>query len=194
MTRPARHTVYRACITLYPPAFRHHYGEDLVQHFDDLVVDRGVRAASFRVALDLVVTVPAYRLERIMSQQRSATAMGIIITLIAAGGVFGLLTDNASPGALLLLVAAVLAGAQRSLLARAVRTPVAGLRRRRLSTSAALAGLFVVCQAAYFALVGDTWTTRETLFVVVGTSALVGALIFFVVGLFTPKVGPQLVS
>ena len=193
MTSPAGHTVYRACTHLYPRAFRRHYGDDLLQHYDDLVVDRGVRAASLRAALDLVVTVPAYRLERIMSQQRSATTMGVIITLVAAAGVFGLLTDI-YPGAVPLLMAAVLAGTQRSMLARAIRTPVAGLRRRRLRTSAGLAMVFVVCYLAFNALIGDSWTSRETVFVIVGTSAMVAALIFLVVGLFTSKVGRHLVN
>lgn len=193
MTKPARHMVYRACINLYPPTFRRHYREDLVQHFDDLVVDRGPRVASFRTALDLAVTVPTYRLERIMSQQHSATTLAVTICLVAAGGVFGLLTDI-YPGVVLLLAAAVLGVVQRSTLARAIRTPVAGLRSRRLRISAVLAVMFVVAYAVFLMTIGDSWSIRATILTVVGTTAMIGALIYFVVGLLTPKADPHLVN
>lgn len=139
MTTPARHVVYRACINLYPSSFRRHYREDLVQHFDDLVVDRGLRVASLRTALDLVITLPTYRLERIMSQPRSA------------------------------------------------------LRRRRLTTSAVLSVVFVVSSVIYTLTIGDTWSPLATVLTGVGTLAMIGALVFLVVGLFTPKVDPLLV-
>ena len=193
MTMPARHGIYRACIGLYPKAFRLHYGEDLVQHFDDLVVGRGRRRACLRTGLDLAITVPTYRLERIMSQQHSATALVAIVTLVAAAGVVSLLT-GVYPGLLLVGVAAVLAVAQRSTLAKAVRTPVAGLRRRRLTISAGLGAVFVACFVAYLALIGDTWTTRETVLACIGNVALVGSLVTLVVGLLTPKADPPLAA
>ncbi len=193
MKVPARHGVYRACINLYPPTFRRHYGEDLVQHFDDLVVDRGLRRAWLRTGLDLLVTIPNYRMERIMSQQHSATTLVIVISLIAAAGVISFLT-GAYPGLVLLGAAAVLAVAQRSTLARAIRTPVEGLRRRRLTISAVLAVVFVVCAVVYAMVIGDTWTPRETVLAGVGTLAMIGAPIFLVVGLLTPKADPRPVA
>jgi hypothetical protein len=185
--------VYRACINLYPPTFRRHYREDLVQHFDDLVVDRGLGGACVRTGLDLVITVPNYRLERIMSQQRSATTLVVIISLVAAAGVISLLT-GVYPGLALLGAATVLAVAQRSTLAKALRTPVAGLRRRRLRISAVLAVVFVVCSGVYAMVIGDTWTPRETILAGVGTLAMIGAPLFLVVGLLTPKADSQLVA
>jgi hypothetical protein len=190
MNTPARHRVYRACINLYPSTFRRHYREDLVQHFDDLIVDRGLRGACLRTGLDLLITVPNYRLERIMSPQCSATTVVVIVSLVAAAGVVGLLTGF-YPGLVLLGVAAVLAVAQRSTLARALRTPVVGLRRRRLTTSAVLALVFVACFGAYLVLIGDTWTVRETILAGVGTLAMIGAPLFLIVGLLTPKAHPQ---
>lgn len=193
MTTPARHRVYRTCINLYPPTFRRHYREDLVQHFDDLIVDRGPRGAYLRTGLDLLITVPNYRLERIMTQQHSATTLVVIISLVAAAGIVSLLT-GVYPGFVLLGAAAVLALAQRSTLAKALRTPVAGLRRRRLTTSAVLALVFVICFGVYSAVIGDTWTVRETILAGVGTLAMIGAPIFLVVGLLTPKADPQLLA
>ena len=70
----ARTRVYRSLVRLYPSAFRHEYGEDLVAHYADLVADRGARAARTRTALDLAITVPRYHLEHVMTEQHSATA------------------------------------------------------------------------------------------------------------------------
>jgi hypothetical protein len=128
-----------------------------------------------------------------MSQQRSATTLVVIISLVAAAGIGGLLTDF-YPGLVLLGAAMVLAVAQRSTLAQALRTPVAGLRRRRLMTSAVLALVFVICFSVYTVVIGDTWTVRETILAGIGTLAMIGAPIFLVVGLFTPKAEPQLVA
>lgn len=193
MRTPARHRLYRACIILYPPTFRRQYREDLVQHFDDLVVDRGRRGACLRTGLDLVITVPNYRLERIMNQQRSATTLVVIISLLAGAGMLSLLIGLYA-GLVLLGAAAVLAVAQRSSLAKALRTPVAGLRRRRLRISAVLTVVFVVCYAVYAMVIGDTWTLRETILAGIGTLAMIGAPLFLVVGLLTPKADPQLVA
>ena len=193
MTTPARHGLYRACITLYPPAFRRHYGEDLVQHFDDLVVDRGRRGACLRTGLDLVITVPLYRLERLMSPQHSATALVVVISLVAAAGVLSVLT-GLYPGLVLLGVALVLGVARRSTLAQALRTPVVGLRRRRLTISAVLAVVFVLSFVVYSMVIGDHWTMRETILAGVGTLAMIGAPIFLVVGLLTPKANTRLIT
>ena len=193
MTTPARHRVYRACTNLYPSTFRQHYREDLVQHFDDLIVDRGLRRACLRTGLDLVITVPIYRLERIMSPQHTRTALVVVMSLVAAAGVLSLLT-GVYPGLALLGAATVLAVAQRSTLAKALRTPVAGLRRRRLTISAVLAVVFLVCAGVYAMVIGDTWTPRDTVLAGVGTLAMIGAPLFLIVGLLTPKADPQLVA
>ncbi len=103
-----------------------------MQHFADLVTDRGARAAWTRTGVDLIVTIPRYRLENIMTEQHSATILHLAITLLAAGGVLSLLT-GLGPGLALLLAAVVLAVSQRSTLAHAIRTPDTNRRRRRLA-------------------------------------------------------------
>lgn len=178
--------LYRVCTILYPAPFRDRYREDLVQHFDDLVADRGLLRAGLRTALDLAITIPNYRLEQLMNQRHSAPILMVVFCLVAVAGVVGLVT-GVYPALVLLAVAAVLAAAQRSALAKALRTPVVGLRRRRLTTSAILAGLFIITFGAYLTLIGDTWTPRETALAGVGTTALAGAFVFFVVGLLTPN-------
>ena len=178
--------MYRACINLYPPTFRREYGEDLVQHFDDLVVHLGLRRACLRTCLDLAITLPNHRLESIMSQQHAARTLTGVISLIAFAGIVSLLT-GVYPGLALLGVAAALAITQRATLAKAIRTPTAGLRRRRMTISAVLAAVFVVCAGVYMMVIGDTWTTRESILAGVGTLAMIAAPIFFVVALLTPR-------
>jgi ABC-type Na+ efflux pump permease subunit len=180
------HSVYRSLLRLYPRSFRGHYGDDLVQQFADLVADRGVRAAWARTGVDLIVTVPRYRLESIMNDQHSATTLNVGIALLAAGGVLGVLTDL-YPGLVLLVAALALAVAQRNTLARAIRTADSNRRRRRLRIAAVLALVCVASFVAYYRLIGDEWTARETVLTAIGTFAMVGAIIFLIVGLLTPR-------
>ena len=184
MTAP--HPIYRNLVRLYPREFRHEYGDDLAQHFDDLVADRGVRAAWGRTALDLAVTVPRHRLETIMTERHSVNTISIVVGLIAAAGVASVLV-GIYPGALLLVVACVLAIAQRSAIARALRAPDIHRRRRRLQTAAVLGIVFISSYVAYLSLIGDTWTTRETVLAVIGNAAMIGAVGFLAAGLLTPK-------
>lgn len=64
----SRHaSLYRACVVLYPRAFRRDYGEAMVQLFADRVREVGGRA--WLVALpDLLRTVPIERIEAVMSR------------------------------------------------------------------------------------------------------------------------------
>jgi hypothetical protein len=186
--------VYRSFVRLYPAAFREEYGDDLVAHYDDLVNHLGPRAARARTALDLAITIPRYHLENVMSEQHSATVLAAIIGLFAAGGLISFLTGVA-PGLLLFAVAAVLAIAQRSALARALRVPNTSLRRRRLRIAAVLGAVFVVSYAVYTATIGDSWTPRETVLATVGTLAMFGAIGFLVAGLLTPRsTDPRIVT
>ena len=182
----APHRIYRSLVRLYPREFRHEYGEDLVAHYDDLLHDRGARAARARTALDLAITIPRYHLEHVMTEQHSAIALTIAIGGFAAGGFLSLLT-GVYPGILFFAVAAVLAVAQRSTLARALRVPNSNLRRRRLQTAAVLGALFVALYVVYLATIGDTWTTRETVLASVGTLSMFGAVGFLIAGLLTPR-------
>jgi hypothetical protein len=182
----APHPIYRSLVRLYPREFRREYGDDLAQHFDDLVAERGVPAAWRRTALDVAVTVPRYRLETIMNERHSANTISIIIGLVAAAGVASLLVDIYL-GPLLLVVAVVLAVAQRSAIARSLRAADSDGRRRRLRTAAVLAVVFIASFVAYLLLIGDTWTTRETVLAVIGNAAMIGAVGFLAAGLLTPK-------
>ncbi len=182
----ATHPVYRSLLHLYPPTFRSHYGNDLIQNFEDLVADRGIRKAWTRGLIDLAVTIPRYRLERIMSDRNSATTISIAITLLVIGAAGSVLT-GIYPGVLFILGPVVLAIAQRSTLSRAIRTPDSDRRRRRLTTAAVLALVSVVTYTIYLQVIGDHWTLRETILVSIGTPAMIGAPIFFIMGLLTPR-------
>lgn len=181
-----QHRLYRALVRLYPRQFRRDYGDDLVQHFDDLVTDRGTRAAWARTSLDLIITIPRYHLEQIMNDQRSSIVLNIVIVLLAAGGVASILV-NARLSPLLLVAAAALAVTQRSALAKALRVPDTDRRHRRLITAAFLGATFVVSFVVYLLTVGDTWTVTDTLLSLVGTFALFGAGGFLIAGLVTPR-------
>lgn len=182
----AGHPVYRRLLHLYPPSFRRRYGDDLVLHFSDLVADQGVRAAWARTSVDLLVTVPRYRLESVMNDQHSATTISAAIGVLAGAGVLSVLV-GLYPGLVLLAVAVALAAGRRGQLAQALRTPNSNLRRRRLRTAAVLAVVFGVTYTAYMMLIGDEWTVRETVLAGVGTPAMIGAVGFGIAGLLTPR-------
>ena len=184
MTSP--HRVYRALIHLYPAQFRRHYGEDLVQHFDDLVSDRGVRSAWARTGLDLTVTVPRYQLERIMTEPQSNTVLHATVALITLGGVAALTIDNRI-GIVLLVAGLALGLTQRSALASSFRVPHSSLRRKRLRTAGVLAGIFVLSYGIFLLTVGDSWTITDTLIALIGTPAMIAAPLFLLAGLLTPR-------
>ena len=121
-----------------------------------------------------------------MHERHSNTALVAAIALLAAGGVLSLLT-GLYPGLLLLLVAIGLGVAQRSRLARAVRTPDTDLRRRRLRTGAILGATFVATYTLYILTIGDHWTIRETILAIVGNLAMFGSIGYLVAGLLTPR-------
>ena len=67
-----------------PLAFRREFGDDMLLLFDSLVADRGILAATSRTSLDLIVTVPRYRLETVMTDSRAtqvltATIAGLLV-------------------------------------------------------------------------------------------------------------------
>lgn len=187
------HGAYRALVRLYPRAFRSRYGEDLVQHFGDLVADHGPTAAWRRAVVDLVVTVPRYRLEAIVSSDNSSNAVAVLIALLAVAGVASVLV-GLYPGLLLLLVAIGLAAAQRTSLARAIRTLDPDLRRRRFVTAAVSGAVFVASFMIYLLMIGDHWTVRETALSIIGTTAMFVAIGFLVAGLLTPRAGRKPVA
>jgi hypothetical protein len=185
---PARHPVYRSLLRLYPRDFRTDYGEDLVQHFGDLVTNRGVRVAWGRTGVDLLVTVPRYQLEAIMTERTSATVGVIVLTLLAAAGVMSFLTGF-GPGIVLLAAAAVVGIAQRGRLARSIRTPDADRRRRRLRTAAVLALINAAAIVSYLNAVSDSNVSGTSLVVhnAIGVPTMIGAIVYLIAGLLTPK-------
>lgn len=185
---PAPHPVYRSLVRLYPSEFRRRYADDLVQHFADLVDERGTGTAWARTTIDLIVTVPRYRLERIMTEQHTTTALNVTISLVAAAGVLSLLT-GLYPGAVLLAAAAAVAVGQRSSLARAIRTPHYDRRRRRLGASGILSAVFLAALVSYMRDVADGRISETSLIIhnAIGVAAVVGAVAFLIAGLLTPR-------
>lgn len=190
-----RHRVYRTLTLLYPEAFRDHYRDDLVQAHDDLVISLGPTRAWGRATVDLLITVPRYRLETTMtnrnSNNRVHVAIGTLIVLAAA-----LTLDIGAAFALIPLgLAIVLLVAQRTHLARSLRAPDTDLRRRRLVRSAWLAGLSVLIIAVFIVHVGrhDDWGNSlvlviyNALFMVAAASSVV----YLIAGLATKKSPPR---
>lgn len=175
---------------LYPRKFRREYRADLVQNFGDLLIDRGVRSAWIRTSIDLIVTVPRYRLESIMSEQKSVTTINITLAVLVAGAMLTLATGLYPITPVLLIVALVVAFAQRSTLARAIRTPSSNSRRNRFATSAALAIIVIIAWLSFLHAVGDEEISTASLLIhnAVGVPAMIGAILYFIVGLLTPRV------
>lgn len=119
---------------------------------------------------------------------QSATTLNVAITLLAAGGVVSVLT-GVGPGLVLLVAAIVLAVTQRSTLARAIRTPDSNRRRRRLGIAAVLALVCVASIASYTRDLSDDHISGASLLVhnAVGVPAMVGAIVFLIAGLLTPR-------
>lgn len=188
-TAPA---VYRALIRLYPRDFRDRYRDDLVQSFADLVDDRGARAAWARTAVDLIVTVPRYRLEAIMTERHSTTTLSVTIAVLAAAGLLSV-PVGFYPGIVLLPVAGALAVAQRSTLARAIRTPDSNRRRRRLTIAGVLAVSCVVATTIFVLDVRgeEHWGGKVVVYNLIFCVTLIGAIVYFIVGVLTPKTAQQ---
>jgi len=185
---PARHPLYRSLLRLYPKDFRTDYGEDLLQHFGDLVTDMGTPAAWVRTGIDLVVTVPRYQLETIMTERHSATTVHIALTVLAAGGALSFVAGF-GPGIVLLVAAIVVAFAQRCALARSIRTPDATRRRRRLATAVALAAICAASIISYASAISHPNVSDTSLIVhnAIGIPTLIGAIVYLIVGLLTPR-------
>jgi hypothetical protein len=139
---PSRHIrVYRALLLLYPRSFRRSYREPMLQLFRDCVQDAGARVW-LRTVPDLVRTVPALRLEAVMSGPRTAArllalvliVLGAVVVALGAGG-------PVAVAAIAVVVLAVLA-VGRGALVPVFRGERAPLRRALVQTWwAPLAGL-----------------------------------------------------
>ena len=172
---------------LYPRDFRDRYGDDLVQTLTDLSAELGPRRAWRRVTLDLVVTVPRYRMETLMKQEHSSTVLIVATVVMACAGIISLFA-GLPLGVLLVPLAAVVLITQRSKLARSMDAVDASrLRRKRLRIAAALAVSLPVIYLVSLPILGDEWGTDATVAFGLWTAVLIAAVSYFVAGITTPK-------
>ena len=179
--------IYRGVLRCYPASFRRRYGDDLVAVFEDLSANRGVRVAWARTVVDLIVTVPKYRLENIMSQHRANLTL-IAVTVIVAIAGSATLAVGAWPVSLgLLAVAGLLLASQRSALAQSMHTERRNRRRHLLVGAIVVMAVFSGLVAVYLSDIGDDRVSNGALMVydVAGLLCLVSAVMLMVVGLRT---------
>ena len=179
--------VYKNLLRLYPRNFRDHYGDDLLQIHTDLSAELGPRRAWRRVTLDLIVTVPRYRMATLMKEQPTSTVLTAAIVVMACIGIISPFA-GLYPGALLLPLAALVAVTQRSKLARSMdATDCDRLRRKRLKASAMLAASLPVIYLVSLPILGDDWGTDAVVAFGVWCAVLIAAACYFVAGISTPK-------
>ncbi len=172
---------------LYPRDFRNRYSDDLVQTLTDLSAELGPRRAWRRVTLDLVVTVPRYRMETLMKQEHSSTVLIVATVTMACAGIISLFA-GLFLGVLLVPLAAVVAITQRGRLARSMdAVDASGLRRKRLRIAAVLAVSLPVIYLVSLPILGDEWGTDATVAFGLWTAVLIAAVSYFVAGIATPK-------
>ena len=181
--------IYESILWLYPREFRRKYRDDLVQNFSDLLGDRGARSTWARTSVDLIVTVPRYRLENMMSEQKSVTTINIALVILSVGGFLALTTGFDPITPVFWIAAIVLAFVQRSSLARAIRTPGTNRRRNRLRIAAVLTVTFVAAVFSYLVDLSDNEISTASLLIhnAIGNTAMIGAIVYLIVGLLTPR-------
>ena len=180
---------YRAAIRLYPRDFRHQFGDDLVQLFAELVSDLGPGRAWSRTLLDLVITLPVYRLETIMSPTRSYPALVFIIAVLIAAGVLGAFSLGVVPALIPLGDAVVIAITQRSNLALSLRPANGSQRRRRLTYATISGAVFAGSIVGYLIAIGDDSISATALIAynLIGVASLVATVAFLASGLRAPQ-------
>jgi hypothetical protein len=166
-------TVYGALVRLYPRSFRDEYGSDLVQDFRALAADRGIAEAWRRSAIDLLVTVPRYRLETAMPAQKSTTVLRGSIVALASAGVVSVVV-GLRPGVIFLAVAIALAVGQRSTLARSMRDPDEVRARARIRIPMTVPAGAIALAAAVFIPAIDGGELDEAWWTVMAACGLVG--------------------
>lgn len=181
--------IYRTLIHLYPKSFTSHYADDLVQHFGDLVTRDGATRAWGRTTIDLLLTVPLYRLETVMNPRHANTGLQLSIAGLTVAGVVSILI-GIYPGAALLAIAVVVAVAQRSRLGRSVRTPDPDRRRRLLRIAAILAFACVAGTIGMFLELSDSesWNGGKlVLYNLFFFATAIGAISYLFAGVRTPR-------
>jgi hypothetical protein len=184
----ARRT-YKLLTLLYPAEFRREHRDDMVLVFDELLADRGLLAATSRTSIDLVVTVPRYQLEAVMSESHATQVLTTAIAGLLILGFASVMVALPWAAPVLILAGLGLALANRGRLARAIRTPDPSRRGRMLRMSALSAGVFVACVIAYFIVIWDEEASTPGLLIpsLLGTFAMFGAVGFLVAALSTPR-------
>jgi hypothetical protein len=104
---PGRHqSLYQALLALYPPSFRHDYGDAMQQLFGDRLRELGARAWLETVP-DLVRTVPHQRREAVMASLGPGARVGMLTALVV-GALVASIGFGGGAVPLLLVVAVVL--------------------------------------------------------------------------------------
>ena len=188
MREQSAHPVYRALTRLYPPDFRNHYRDDLVQSLTDLTRQRGPGRAWARTTLDLIVTVPRYRMETLMNEQHRANTLTGIIVLLGAIGIISVAMDGFHWGLLLLPVAIALGITQRSKLARAMDVSNGNnMRRRRLRIATALMASLPVIYLISLPILGESWGLDAIIAFSLWFIVLIVAVCYLIAGISTPR-------
>lgn len=193
---------YRRMIALYPNELRREYGDDMEFVFNELIADRGLLAATTRTTIDLIVTVPRYRLEAIMTNTQATCTLNVAIAGLLALGAFGATALGTDGLATWICVGMILAGiglaiANRGRLARSIRTTNPSQRSHRLRLAALNAAIFAACQAAFLIVVSHAEGIGSLGLLIpslLGTVALVGAVGFLLAGLLAPRAANQALS
>lgn len=178
---------YRVALRCYPASFRRHYGDDLIAAFEDLRADRGFRVACWRTMVDLMVTVPKYRLRNEMFEHRARPILGVLAIMLAFAGVAVMLAGAWPISLGFLVVAMVILVSQRSTLAPSIHVQQAN-KRRQILIGAILAMVVFACLVAlYLADIGDDHVNSGALmgYNIAGLLSVVSAVVLTVVGLRT---------
>jgi hypothetical protein len=186
--------VYRSLVRLYPKSFRGEYADDLVQSFDDLLADVGPALTWRRTAVDLVVTIPRYRLETAMNPHHTNTALVVITSAAVALAAIATLTGALPGGPIWLVLAVVMLISSGSRLARSTRPPDTALRRHLLRRAAALGVICLVGSAAMWIELGvsEDWNGGKLLvYNAFFFATSIGALVCLFLGLRTPRSGTE---
>ena len=186
--------LYRTLVNLYPAEFRHEFGPDLEQHFADLHADRGARAAWARTAFDLIITVPRYRLESVMSARSTSVSLVVVPASAGTVGAVSVVTGVVPlAGLALLVLAAAFLVVRSSHLVRALRVPSErNLRRNRLTIALGCGVVFAASIIGYLIAISDENVGGGTLIAwnAIGVPAMIGSIVFLIAGLLTPKAQP----
>ncbi|HEY6531926.1 MAG TPA: hypothetical protein VIY72_06460 [Acidimicrobiales bacterium] len=118
--------LYRRVLWLYPRSFRDEYGDDMAQLLAEQLREEGAWRIWCRLAVDLVLTVPARRLEAHMTRP-SSSAVTVLYGLVALVGLLVLLVGGTSIAAVAVGgVVTIVAGSLAFVSARRSRTLTRG--------------------------------------------------------------------